>query len=654
MTGENTMTATADNITSPTDVLRDVFGFDAFREGQPAVVDRLLDGKSVLAIFPTGAGKSLCYQLPALLLDGVTLVVSPLVALMKDQIDFLVGKGIAAARLDSSITTAEASDTFRRLRDGSLKLLYVAPERLANERFLTTLSRLNVSLLAVDEAHCISEWGHNFRPDYLKLAPLARRLGIKRVLALTATATPPVAKQIAAAFDIAPDDVVQTGFYRPNLSLVVTPCADGNRLNVLRERIKSRPSGPTIVYVTLQRTAEFVADHLAQNGIDAVAYHAGLNPDIRHAIQDKFMASDRQVVVATIAFGMGIDKRDIRAVYHYNLPKSLENYAQEIGRAGRDGKDSVCELLACAEDRIPLENFTFGDTPTAQAVADILKTVMTAGDTFDVSTYELSGDHDTRPLVVETLLTYLQLDGYLESTGPFYTEYKFQALRPINDIIAGFDTERQQFLRDVFANAKKLKTWSLLDVHAIGKALDVPRERIVAALTFLEERGDLIVQVTGVRQGFRRLKKVTDGRPLTKTMVDRFLTRERRDTERLDEVMSFATHSGCRTRHLLTYFGEPAENDCRHCGWCRGDRPAPIPPPGRRGIAPSECAGIEKLLAERHPALVAPRQVARFLCGITSPALTRSKLTRDPRFGALERVPFRTVLEFAEQRLPRA
>src|SRR5688572_13367601 len=215
--------------TSAEQILRDVFGFNGFREGQQPVVDRLLAGRSVLAIFPTGAGKSLCYQLPALLLDGVTVVISPLIALMKDQIDFLVSKGVAAARLDSSLDAAGARDVYQKLRDGSLKILYIAPERLANERFLATLSRLKISLLAVDEAHCISEWGHNFRPDYLKLAPLAKRLNVGRVLGLTATATPPVAKQIATAFEIADNDIVRTGFYRPNLALMVTPAAGNNR-----------------------------------------------------------------------------------------------------------------------------------------------------------------------------------------------------------------------------------------------------------------------------------------------------------------------------------------------------------------------------------------------------------------------------------------
>ena len=276
---------------APLQTLQSVFGFDSFRDGQEPVVTRLLEGQSVVAIFPTGAGKSLCYQLPALLLDGVTLVVSPLIALMKDQIDFLVSRGVAAARLDSSIGAAEARQVFSDLYGGRLKLLYVAPERMGNERFLQTLRQLRVSMMAVDEAHCISEWGHNFRPDYLKLAKVVRDLGVPRVLALTATATPSVAKDIARAFSVADDAVVRTPFHRPNLELRVTPAAAGQRDGLLLWRLKSRPRGPTIVYVTLQKTAEDVAAALSDAGLASRCYHAGMDPEVRHEVQDWFMSS---------------------------------------------------------------------------------------------------------------------------------------------------------------------------------------------------------------------------------------------------------------------------------------------------------------------------------------------------------------------------
>jgi ATP-dependent DNA helicase RecQ len=625
--------------------LRDVFGFEQFREGQAAAVGKLMGGQSVLAIFPTGAGKSLCYQLPALLLDGVTLVISPLIALMKDQIDFLVSKGVPAARLDSSLDHEGARDVFQRLRDGSLKILYVAPERLANERFLATLSRVKISLLAVDEAHCISEWGHNFRPDYLKLAPLARRLKVGRVLALTATATPPVATQIASAFEIATADIVRTGFYRPNLNLMVTPACGDARLRLLVERIIKRERGPTIVYVTLQKTAERVAAFLKDKGLDAAAYHAGMEAEDRHRVQDEFMSSDRKNVVATIAFGMGIDKSNIRYVYHFNLPKSLENYAQEIGRAGRDGQTSTCELLACADDRITLENFTFGDTPTPQAIEGLLRGVLSLGETFDVSVSTLSAEHDTRPLVVETLLTYLQLDGYLASTGPFYSGYKFQPNRPLEEIFAEFDDARREFLRRVFKHARKAKTWWNIDVHETAIELGEERSRVVAAINYLEERGEIVLQATGVRQGFRLLRRPGELTPLTEEMSKRFVERERRDIARLDQVSKFADHDGCRTRYLLRYFGEPAEQDCGHCAWCRGHRPGAMGTIEHAKLDERERAMIAALKAQRHDALATPRQMARFLCGITSPAASRAKLSKDERFGALELMPFREVLK---------
>src|SRR5215210_6830163 len=302
------MSQRAASVQPPLEVLAARFGFESFRPGQAQVVDALLAGRSALAVFPTGAGKSLCYQLPALLLDGTTIVVSPLIALMKDQIDFLRRSGIEAARLDSSLDAAEQREIFERLRSGALKLLYVAPERFNNERFLAQLARTRISLFAVDEAHCISEWGHNFRPDYLKLAERALGLAAERVLALTATATPAVVADIRAGFGIEEADAVVTGFYRPNLTLLTTPVTARERDERLLERLRERPPGSTIVYVTLQRTSLRIAELLAEAALPARPYHAGMGAEDRVAVQEWWAASGHAIVVATIAFGMGIDK----------------------------------------------------------------------------------------------------------------------------------------------------------------------------------------------------------------------------------------------------------------------------------------------------------------------------------------------------------
>jgi ATP-dependent DNA helicase RecQ len=629
-------------------VLLEVFGFDQFRPGQERVIDALLSGRSSLAIFPTGGGKSLCYQLPALLLDGLTVVVSPLIALMKDQVDELTRRGVAAARLDSSLEPSAVRRVHDDLRNGRLKLLYVAPERLAGERFVASLAGRDIALLAIDEAHCISEWGHNFRPEYLKLARLAKRLKVGRVLALTATATPDVAQSIVRAFEIQPADLVQTSFHRTNLELHAIPCRSEDRPDLLIDQMRHRLPGPAIVYVTLQKTAEDLASFLADQGLPAEAYHAGLGDEIRHAVQDRFMKSASGIVVATIAFGMGIDKANIRTVLHYNLPKGPESYAQEIGRAGRDGLPARCELFACREDVTTLENFVYGDTPTREAVESLVDDLLGKGGEFDVSTYDLSGRHDVRPLVISTLLTYLELEGIIQATGPFYAEYKFKSDRPIDEIIDDFDPKRREFLSAVFARASRSRVWSTLDVSAVASELSEPRSRIVAALGYLEERGDLTVQATGARQGYRLLDASVDRSLLLDKLYVRFIDREARDVSRVHAMLAFADEPGCLTARLTSHFGEILAEPCGHCGPCLGLAHAPLPEPSRNAFTDRDRAIVKELLLENHRALATRRQLARFLCGLASPATTRAKLTRDPRFGSLADFPFSRVLKLAE------
>ena len=535
------------------------------------------------------------------------------------------------------------------LRAGRLKLLYVAPERFSNERFIHKLRQLKISLMVVDEAHCISEWGHNFRPDYLKLARTARTLGIGRVLTLTATATPTVAHDICREFRIENDAFIHTGFYRPNLTLQITPCRPDQKLDLLLGRLKDRPRGPTIAYVTLQRTAEIVAEALSKQGLPARAYHAGMQNEERDRVQDWFMDSADAIVVATIAFGMGIDKSNIRYVYHFNLPKSLENYSQEIGRAGRDGKESICEMLACGDDLTVLENFTYGDTPDAASVNAIVDDILGDGDEFDVSFYELSRAHDIRPLVVGTLLTYLELADVIESTEPFYNEYQFTPLKPSQEILARFDASRAEFLRNIFSSAVKAQKWFTIDLNATMRRLSTTRSRIIKALTYLEEQGDLAIRVAGLRQGYRIKTRPSDGPALKRTLIQRFETRERNDVDRVRQVVRLAEDSGCVVRHLLHHFGEDLGRNCGHCSSCSGVSRETIAGPVETKAPQLDLDKMSALRKQHINALGSARQVARFFCGLTSPLLTQTKLTKHPEFGSLADVSFQLVMKAAEQ-----
>ena len=333
--------------------LHDRFGFDAFRPGQRDAIEAVIAGHDALVVMPTGQGKSLCYQLPGLLMDGLTLVVSPLIALMRDQHDALLERGHGEARvLNSGLSREHARETLDAVADGSCRLLLVAPERFADARFRELVERREVSLFAVDEAHCLSEWGHDFRPDYLRLAAARDAIGAHATMALTATATPAVAADIALRLALRDPVSIRTGFDRANLAFDVVLAPDERARWLLVERGLANPeSRPAIIYAGTRARCEQVAEGLSERGIPAEAYHAGLSASERDARQARFMESDNGVIVATTAFGMGIDKSDVRSVWHWALPASIEAYYQEAGRAGRDGLAARCVLIYRPADR---------------------------------------------------------------------------------------------------------------------------------------------------------------------------------------------------------------------------------------------------------------------------------------------------------------
>ena len=647
-------------------LLKERFGFDAFRPGQERVIHNLLEQRAALAVFPTGAGKSLCYQLPALCFDGLTLVISPLIALMKDQIDALTARGIAAARLDSSLGKDEIADVNRRVKSGALRLLYVAPERFANERFLDLLRQTTIALFAVDEAHSISEWGHNFRPDYLKLAGFAKEVKAQRLLALTATATPAVVQSICARFNIPASCAVVTGCYRPNLELRTGAVDVDDKDSALLKALAASPAGPGIVYVTQQKTAERVAHMLTSSGVAARAYHAGLEPEERNAVQEQFMVSSDAVVVATIAFGMGIDKANVRKVVHHDLPKSLEGYSQEIGRAGRDGLPAVVHLLACADDAGVLEGFACGDTPTRAALRGLVDDLVARGnhgdtgdkgDKGDKGWFELNlgalGDtHDLRPLVLRTALTHLELLGVLRQGTSFYSSYRLQPLIDVDAIVARFPGETATFIASLFARAKQGRTWFTLALEDLAREGE-DRQRVVRAVEFLAEQNLVVLAVADVRHRYQLIRAPDDAAQLATTLHGQFQLHEAREIERVRQVLALVEVASCQTNHLVAHFGESRARPCGHCSYCLHQVPTTLPPP-------RPTPNFDRLIDDavfsplrlKHPrALQEARQQARFLCGLTSPATTTAKLSRHPLFGSLNDQRFLDVLAWRERKV---
>jgi len=399
--------------------LRQLFGFEQFREGQEEVIEATLAGKDVVVVMPTGSGKSLCYQLPALLRNGATLVVSPLISLMKDQVDALQARGLPATFINSSINEVEQHKRIEGLRKGQYKLVYVAPERFRSPRFIAALQSVSVSLLAIDEAHCISTWGHDFRPDYLRLKAVRESLKKPQTIALTATATPYVRSDIIEQLGLTSPQTFVSGFDRPNLSIQVKHVQKEREKFSSIRRLAEAVDGPGIIYAATRKAVEELGQVLNSYDLATATYHGGMSDGVRIKEQDLFMGGRKRIIVATNAFGMGIDKSDIRFVVHFQMPGSIEAYYQEIGRAGRDGLNSTCLLLFNYADKNTHDFFIEGSYPEVTLVREVYDQLYAVGSRMvQLSTSELARRVGERnEMAVQSCIYLLERAGHIERTG---------------------------------------------------------------------------------------------------------------------------------------------------------------------------------------------------------------------------------------------
>jgi ATP-dependent DNA helicase RecQ len=621
------------------------FGFNTFLKGQEEVISKVLDHRSAAAIFPTGAGKSLCYQLPALLLPGLTLVVSPLLSLMKDQLDFLLANNIPAARLDSTLARDDYNKILENAKNGKLKILMISVERFKNERFRAQLEKMNVTLLVVDEAHCISEWGHNFRPEYLKLPDYQKEFKIAQTLLLTATATEQLIVDMCAKFNILKENVFVTGFYRDNLFLQVTPTQTSEKNNRLRQRIREAPQDPTIVYVTLQKTAEEVAAFLSANKINAYPYHAGMDNEKREQIQNKFMDGTIACIVATIAFGMGIDKKDIRRIIHYDLPKSIENYSQEIGRSGRDGSPSLCEVLANRDNIHILENFIYGDTPEKPSILQLLQIIKeNDGFIWEIKALALSNAVNIRLLPLKTLLVYLAMEKIIRPKMTYFAEYSFKYKIKPTEIINRFEGERKQFVAAVIDHCHTRKVWTTVDIQEILNNYKTDRPRVLAALEYFDEKGWIELQSKQAVEVFDILTQAFNIDDLAEKMYVLFKKKENLEIQRIHHMVGFFESNACISKQLAGYFGEHLQKErCGHCSFCKSGKAVLLNPTELKPLSQFEYGKITTKFIQVAGEQFSEVNLTKFLCGIYAPVFSKLKIKQLPHFAILESYPFLEV-----------
>lgn len=531
---------------------------------------------------------------------------------------------------------------------GRLRILYCAPERLNNEGFVESMKFVpgGIRLVAVDEAHCISEWGHSFRPDYLKVARFVNEIKAERVICLTATATPRVAEDVRKAFDIKESNVFRTSPYRPNLQLHAEAIETrDDKFPRILKFLKDH-GGPTLVYVTAQKQAEDLAVNLSKNGHSTAAFHAGLPTEKKTQTQDAFMAGKVRIVVATIAFGMGIDKADIRNILHYDVSSTIEEYSQQVGRAGRDGKPSFCTLYLCRDDFWLRENFVRGDLPSRQSLQNLLEDIFLqqptaklpdGGEVIKLSQLALGKEHDVRPNALGIILATIELRfGLIRAITPEYSAYQFEAAPGYNTRVK---LDKSAEAKAIDSHSKKAKKWYNVDVHAAAKAAGLLRTDLVRKLNEFNDKGLIRLKVTGVVNRYKILKNPPSTpeeiEKITNKLHPEMEDREGDAMKRFQAVCDLLTDKKCFARALTSYFGmdlPDGKAKCGHCTYCLTGKPVVLPP---KRTPPVDKAGILRIL-DACDVRDDPRFLARVAFGIKSPRVTQLKLDKKDVFGSLE------------------
>ncbi|GLC27314.1 RecQ family ATP-dependent DNA helicase [Roseisolibacter agri] len=639
-------------------LLRARFGYPEFRPGQERAVRAVLEGRDTLVILPTGGGKSLCYQVPALLLPGLTVVVSPLISLMKDQVDALTARGLPAAFINSTLTTAQAQERFTRAARGELKLLYVAPERFDFGNTADRLREMGVALLAVDEAHCISEWGHDFRPSYLRMRRVREALGDPVTIALTATATPEVRRDIAAQLGLHEPETVITGFDRTNLHYHVVPVKGDREKDAALADVLARNDGQAIVYASTRKSVERVTEVLTRAKIPTVAYHAGLDDAHRHEVQDSFMNEDVRAIVATNAFGMGIDKPNVRLVVHHAMPGSLEAYYQEAGRAGRDGLPSEVFLLHSFPDRFTHEFFIKGAYPERQLVEQVFERLRRDADRSGLVQYgaedlavALPGKVSARE--VESALRVMSQADLIrtESESPSRVHVRLLATPDRIKRELGSDPMALELLRALWRIAgKQLESGAIVDLDALPPGMG-GGQGALPVLEALQARQFVVVERAGGGTRLTDPRRALADAPIDWNGLER---RRRAELSKVDAMQRYAYHTGCRRHFVLRYFGDPAaRNQCSGCDNCLGIKhtvtapalPTAVPKPGG-GRSRARSGGGASAPAPSQEMVLGPEEAALF----AALKAVRGELARAEQVPAYVVFPDRTLAELAVRR----